>query len=213
MHRIFVSIFGETKNELLAMIENSRNFTNNFELRFDLCGDWKFKEKNLRKIFPKNATIIFTDKMSDSADEKRLRNSLISREKNNFELIDFDLKNLSPDLVRDKNMFELDFLISAHLFEKFSREKTKETINKLLQIPAKFYKLAVNLDTWEDLQEFISLSKNLEQGKWILAGMGKFGKISRVIFAKLGFATFAGIKNREVASGQIDIETLNNLLS
>ena len=222
MEKVFVSVFGKTKKELLAMIEISRDFTNNFELRFDLCGDWKFTEKNLRDLFPPNARVIFTDRENSSPPDE---DNFFA----GFELIDFDLKNLSPDLAYDKLLSKsgLDFLISAHLFDKFSREKTVSTIKQIQdelpllagegggEVVANLpkYKLAVNLDTWQDLEEFIKLSKNLDQEKWILAGMGEFGKISRGILAKNGFYTFASVKNHEVASGQIDLETLKNLLS
>jgi len=228
MEKVFVSVFGKTKKELLAMIEISRDFTNNFELRFDLCGDWKFTEKNLRDLFPPNARVIFTDRENNPPPDKGELEGVLNFGKN-FELIDYDLKNLSPDLAYDKLLSKsgLDFLISAHLFDKFSREKTASTIKQIqdelpllagesgsevvTNLPK--YKLAVNLDTWQDLEDFINLSKNLDQEKWILAGMGEFGKISRGILAKNGFYTFASVKNHEVAPGQIDLETLKTLLS
>lgn len=208
--KVFVSVFGKTKNELLTMIKNSRDLTNNFELRFDLCGDWKFTEKNLRELFPKDAQVIFTNRSNDLPLEKGGRGDFFA----GFELIDFDLNSPHPNLLLEgEENKENNFLISAHIFEKFSREKTEETINKLLQITAKFHKLAVNLDSAEDLFTFYNLIKKLDHKKWILAGMGEFGKISRVIFEKEGFYTFAGVKNHEVAPGQIDLETLKTLLS
>ena len=195
MKKVFVTVFGKTKKELLEMIKISRDFTKNFELRFDLCGSWKFDEKNLRALFPQKSQVIFTNR----GDENFAGFA-------NFELIDSDLDQTSPKLTADKT------LLSCHLFGEFSREKTAQTIEKLQKNPAKFYKLAVNLENFDDLCEFYNLSKNLDQKKWILAGMGDMGKISRGIFAKEGFWTFAGIKNKEVATGQIDLETLYNLI-
>ncbi len=199
MKNIFLTTFGQTKNDLQTMLKNSRNLTDSFELRFDLCGDWKNKEKSLREIFPANSQVIFTnrDKLSDPA--KFLP-------ENDFELIDLDLNNLAwqPKLKIPAEKL----VLSAHLFDEFSAEKTQETIELLQQNPAKFHKLAVWLDTeadWENLQK---ITANLPPERWILAGMGAQGTKARLFFAEKGFGTFACLPDQAVVDGQIDLATI-----
>ena len=79
-------------------------------------------------------------------------------------------------------------IISVHFFSHFSEEK-----------------IAANVDTMDDGIDFYQTTKHLDPQKWLLMGMGKYGKIYR--------GMFACVPLKSVVPGQIDFITLKTLFA
>ncbi|HHE39290.1 MAG TPA: type I 3-dehydroquinate dehydratase, partial [Candidatus Cloacimonetes bacterium] len=100
-----------------------------------------------------------------------------------------------------------DLILSYHNFSDTLRiEKLKEIINYSNSIPSKFLKIAVNIDKYSELFE-ISYLISKSNKPVIFAGMGKLGKISRLLFQQFGaVGTFVGLDFFPTANGQLTIK-------
>lgn len=201
MH-IFVPVFGKTKHDLTTMITQVSHHTNAFELRADLCGDFMFQSPSLRSLFPKNAIVLFTYRPESNPQQI---DPHITHE---YELINTDIEDINHHNTYDPTKSVLAY----HQFEPFDVTTIDTIISELTQYPAAYYKIALMLETPEDLKAFFEKTKALPHTQWILMGMGKMGKISRALFASLGFSTFACLPGQSVAPGQIEIDILNKIL-
>lgn len=200
---IFVPVFGATESDLMTMIRSAAIYTPYLELRLDLCGSFVFDpDTDLRKLFPAHCTVLYTYRS-----EKKPAGNIAPH--NGFELINVDLENISTmsAIPADKMM------LSCHHYGELLADEIQSTIDTMLTHKAKYYKIAVTIDTHAELLTFIEITQNLDKEKWILMGMGKMGEISRILLAGSGFGTFACIGEHTVASGQIDIESLTTILN
>ncbi|MDP8268520.1 MAG: type I 3-dehydroquinate dehydratase [Candidatus Tenebribacter davisii] len=97
-----------------------------------------------------------------------------------------------------------NLILSYHNFsEDIDYKKLKDIIKKLDSIPSKYIKIAVRISKYNDL---IKITKLISQTTKpvIFAGMGKLGKISRILFKHLGAdATFIGLPGNNTAEGQL----------
>lgn len=102
---------------------------------------------------------------------------------------------------------ENNLILSYHDFsEIIDFTKLKEIVRKSNSLPSGFLKIAVNIHKYSDL---IKLSQIISESKKpvIFAGMGKLGKISRILFRHLGAdATFIGLTGNPTAQGQLTPE-------
>jgi len=123
-------------------------------------------------------------------------------------------KNCLCDLeiseVVDQNILLIpknNLILSYHDFsEIIDFTKLKEIVKRSNSLPSKFLKIAVNIQKYSDL---IKLSQIISKSKKpvIFAGMGKLGKISRILFKHSGaVATFIGLPDNPTAQGQLTPE-------
>ena len=102
---------------------------------------------------------------------------------------------------------ENNLILSYHDFsEIIDFTKLKEIVKRSNLFPSKFLKIAVNIQKYLDL---IRLSQIISESNKpvIFAGMGKLGKISRILFRHLGAgATFIGLADNPTADGQLTPE-------
>ena len=97
-----------------------------------------------------------------------------------------------------------NLILSYHDFsEDIDFTKLNEIIRRSNSLSSGFLKIAVNISKYENLirlSEIISASNK----PVIFAGMGKLGKISRILFRHLGaIATFIGLTDNPTAEGQL----------
>ena len=100
-----------------------------------------------------------------------------------------------------------NLILSYHDFaEEIDFTKLEEIIRKSNTLPSRFLKIAVNISKYSDLMELSQLISDSNKPV-IFAGMGKLGKISRILFRHLSAdATFIGIPNNLTAKGQLTPE-------
>jgi len=97
--------------------------------------------------------------------------------------------------------------LSFHnLADNFKIEKIQEIIKLSNSIPSKFLKIAINIESYSDLLKIQFLISKSNKPV-IFAGMGKLGKISRVLYKHFGAeATFVGLNDFPTANGQLTIK-------
>lgn len=102
---------------------------------------------------------------------------------------------------------ENNLILSYHDFaDNIDFAKLKEIVRRSNSISSKFLKIAVNISKYSDL---INLSQFISESikPVIFAGMGKLGKISRILFKHLGAdAVFIGLADNPTAEGQLTLE-------
>ncbi|MFC1898645.1 type I 3-dehydroquinate dehydratase [Candidatus Cloacimonadota bacterium] len=114
-------------------------------------------------------------------------------------LVDLELRYYKSDIINPNNL-----ILSYHDFSaQIDFVKLEEIIQKMNETESKFVKFAVNVNSYTELlkiQELISKSNK----PVIFTGMGKLGKISRLLYKHLGAAgTFIGLNENPTATGQI----------
>ncbi|MCK5051605.1 MAG: type I 3-dehydroquinate dehydratase [Candidatus Cloacimonetes bacterium] len=120
------------------------------------------------------------------------------------------LCDLEINEITDQDILHIpknNLILSYHDFaEEIDFTKLKEIVRKSNSLPSGFLKIAVNISKYSDL---IRLSKLIPESNKpvIFAGMGKLGKISRILFRYLDAdATFIGLPNNPTAKGQLTTE-------
>lgn len=120
------------------------------------------------------------------------------------------LCDLEINEIMNQNIFSIpksNLILSYHDFsEIIDFIKLKETVRRSNSLPSKFLKIAVNISKYSDL---INLSQIISKSKKpvFFTGMGKLGKISRILFKHLGaYATFIGLTGNPTAQGQLTTE-------
>ncbi|MDP8204525.1 MAG: type I 3-dehydroquinate dehydratase [Candidatus Tenebribacter mawsonii] len=120
------------------------------------------------------------------------------------------LCDLEIRAINDSNIYSIpanNLILSYHDFSKeIDFVKLEIIIHRMNLLPSKFVKIAVNVSNYSDL---IGLKKLISKSNKpvIFAGMGKLGKISRILFNHLGaYSTFIGISDNSTAQGQLTLE-------
>ncbi len=120
------------------------------------------------------------------------------------------LCDLEINEIVDQDTFSIpenNLILSYHDFSEINDfTKLKEIVKRSNSLPSKFLKIAVNIQKYSDL---IKLSQIISDSHKpvIFAGMGKLGKISRILFKHLGAdATFIGLTSNPTADGQLTPE-------
>jgi len=114
-------------------------------------------------------------------------------------LVDYEMLLYKPESIPPNNL-----ILSYH---DFNQETDFNKLEKIIQImnstEAKFVKIAVNLNSYSELLQIHELIKTSNKPV-IFAGMGKLGKISRLLYKYLSAAgTFIGLDAMPTATGQI----------
>lgn len=113
-------------------------------------------------------------------------------------LVDLEIKNYTTKIPTE------NLIISYHNFnEIFDHNELKKIILDSNLLSAKYLKIAVNIISYNQfliLEELVSLSNK----PVILVGMGKLGKLSRLLYKHLGsVATYIADAENKTASGQL----------
>ncbi len=163
-------------------------------------------------------TLTNTDeKKIKSADEINSKNEVTFKDKINYYqmliqkyncLVDCEIKFLKHELAQifTNKINSRNLILSFHDFnENINYKKLEYFINLSNSVPSKFLKIAVNINNYSDfskLKLFISRS----QKPVLLVGMGKLGKISRLLYPFSGsIGTYVGLYEFPTAKGQITI--------
>ncbi len=99
-----------------------------------------------------------------------------------------------------------NLILSCHSFNnKIDFGKLKKIIEKSNKIPAKFLKISLKIENYSDFTKLTEIFQKSNK-PIIFAGMGKIGKISRILHKHFGaIGTFIGIENQQTASGQLTV--------
>lgn len=200
--KICTPVIGETLKEFLINLEKVQGVSDMVELRVDNINN--LNEEDLRLIRNKTKKkSIFTC---------RKKELILSGFKLGFDYVDIDL-GLIKDLDLSKTQ-RSKTILSFHNFKKTpTMKELSEIVNNMRKFKVVVIKIATMVKNDDDLGNlFRILMSKKKYEKMIVAGMGKKGRIIRIIGPFLGsFLTFASTKYGESAHGQIDIIKMKNI--
>jgi 3-dehydroquinate dehydratase-1 len=132
------------------------------------------------------------------------------------DLIDVELRSLNrfSGLVELAESVGKGVIISFHDFEKTpSLEELQEKVDRCRLKKNQIFKVASNVSQWADVETLIRLLQQNPQLRIAAMGMGQFGKLSRLVLARLGSCLVYGSVGEAVAPGQWPVNELARLLS
>ena len=185
--------------------EKTKKYRSKFEL-LEFRLDYKKNLQEFQENIINSKTIITIRDISEGGELKIPFSEKIKYYKkvitNHNCRVDLELIHYKKNSINPENL-----ILSYHNFsENLKVEKLQKIIKLSNSIPSKFLKIAVNINSFSDLlkiQSLISKSKKLV----IFAGMGKLGKISRILYQQIGSsATFVGLNDFPTARGQLTIK-------
>ncbi len=129
-----------------------------------------------------------------------------------------EVKSFQQEPDKMKDFLNTNLILSEHNFTECpNRKETEKIIDDMEKIKAKFKgkvikKIAVKFNSFEDnykILPFLTEEKNF--GNVIMLGMGKYGKLSRVLNHYFGFLTYVCLEEK-TAEGQLSVDEFGEIL-
>jgi len=188
------------------------------ELRIDLLYRFPADLEALvaRVPFPKIVTVRDASEGGANAIPEKTRLELFEHWLPLCDLLDVELNSLSrfSDLIREADSASKEVIVSFHDFVK--TPSLEELQGMLDRCPARsnhIFKVATNVAQWSDVETLIRLVERNSESRVAAMGMGKLGKLSRLVLARLGSCLAYGSLGEAVVPGQWPVTELARLLS
>lgn len=174
----------------------------------------------IQKVFSQPIPLIATYRPVGKTDFERTK-VLIQAIESGAQYVDIEIeskKNFRKEIMDQARKAGCQIIISYHNFD-YTPDKIylKKIVKNCMKTEAHIAKLACQVKSSQDNAQILSLYDSFPQywGKLIALGMGEAGKITRIAAPFLGapFTYTAWEKGQELASGQIDFKTLNQIHS
>jgi len=165
---------------------------------------------------PKIATVRDPNEGGANALPEKTRLELYQRWLPLCDLIDVELRSLSrfSGLIEQAESAGKGVIISFHDFKKTpSLEELQEKLDRCRLKKTQIFKVASNVSRWLDVETLIQLLQQNPESRIAAMGMGEFGKLSRLVLARLGSCLVYGSVGEAVAQGQWPVGELSRLLS
>jgi 3-dehydroquinate dehydratase I len=188
------------------------------ELRFDRLPPSSDRLPSLvRELpFPKIATVRDPIEGGANSIPESARFSLFERWLPVCDFLDVELRNLErfSKLIQEAESTGKEVIVSFHDFAKTpALEKLQEMLDRSGRGPNRIFKVATTVSHWSDVEVLIKLIQNNLEFRVAAMGMGAFGKLSRLVLARLGSCLAYGSIGAAVISGQWPVTQLSGLLS
>jgi 3-dehydroquinate dehydratase-1 len=212
---------------IVAVIASLRDFEEILNVpvaHFDLCElriDRLYRlpvdlEAFVGKVpIPKIATVRDPKEGGANAIPEGMRRELFEHWLPRCDLIDIELGSLPrfSDLVQEAESAGKGVIVSFHDFVKTpSLEELQEKLDRSRPGKSRIFKVATNVAQWSDVETLINLVQRNPESRVAAMGMGEFGKLSRLVLARLGSCLVYGSVGEAVAPGQWPITELARLL-
>jgi len=215
--KICIPVIGRNLEEFLENLNKIQKICDCVELRVDYIKNLKIKDIEVIKNEVKKEAI-FTCRKKDeggkfAGSEKERLEILEKALELDFDYVDIELSSINQINLSAKNK-EAKIICSYHNFKKTPDYKELEIIaNQMREYKASVLKIATMSHNEEDNRKLFKLLLNkCKEEKMIVLGMEEVGKITRILLPLLGgYLTYANIDSSEIASGQINIEELENI--
>ena len=202
-------------NQLLAW---SAKHIDLCELRIDrLYGSSANLEALSSKVsIPKIATVRDPSEGGANGLPEATRLELYERWLPHCDLVDIELSNLSrfSAFIEQAESEGKEMIFSFHDFEKTpSLEVLQGMLDHCCLRQNQIFKVATNVEHWSDVETLVHLIERNPEARVAAMGMGKFGKLSRLVLARLGSCLTYGSIGESVVPGQWPVSELARLLS
>jgi 3-dehydroquinate dehydratase I len=213
---------------IVAVIASLRDFEEILKLppaHFDLCElriDRMYRsgadlEVLAGKVpFPKIATVRDPNEGGENAIPESRRLELFQHWLPLCDLVDVELRSLPrfSALVQQAESAGKDVIVSFHDFVKTpSLEELEELLDRCRPGKTQIFKVATNVAQWSDVETLIHLVQRNPEARIAAMGMGDFGKLSRLVLARLGSCLVYGSVGEAVVPGQWPVTELARFLS
>jgi 3-dehydroquinate dehydratase-1 len=188
------------------------------ELRIDrLSGSSANLETLAAKIpVPKIATVRDPSQGGANGLPEATRLELFERWLPHCNLVDIELSNLSrfSALIDRAETEGKEIIFSFHDFGKTpSLQELQGMLDHCHLRQNQIFKVATNVEHWSDVETLIHLIERNPEARVAAMGMGKFGKISRLVLGRLGSCLTYGSIGESVVPGQWPVNELARLLA
>jgi 3-dehydroquinate dehydratase I len=197
--KICTPVIGRTLKEFLKNLDKVQEISEMVELRVD----------NIKNISNKDLMLIRKKTVKESIFTCRDKDIILQAFKLGFDCIDVELSLfLSLDLSKRA---KTKVILSFHNFNKTPDiQELTRVVNRMRECKVGIIKIATKINKDRDIKNLLQLllTKKKEE-KMIIVGMGKRGRIIRILSPLLGsFLTYASTNYGKSAQGQIDINKL-----
>lgn len=188
------------------------------ELRMDLLTAEPIEESEyLRSLpFPKILTIRDPSEGGRKGLSEKERLNIFGKLLPHVDYIDIELCNFSlySAVIAAARSSGKQLIVSVHDFERTPSEEQMERWAKETetQYPGAIFKISAQLTRWEEMVRLGNFLVNQSRIKVAAMGMGPFGKISRLLFARLGSELIYAACGEALVPGQWDLRTLRSIL-
>ena len=189
------------------------------ELRMDLLITEQIQQHEYLKPlrFPKILTIRDPREGGQESLSENERVNLFGELLPHVDYIDIELRNFSlyADLIAAARTSAKQLIVSVHDFEKTPGVEQMErwADETESRSPDAIFKISVKLSRWEEMVRLGNFLVNQSRSRVAAMGMGPLGKISRLLFARLGSELTYASCGEPVVPGQWDFRTLRSILS
>jgi 3-dehydroquinate dehydratase-1 len=188
------------------------------ELRIDrLYGSSANLEALVAKIpIPKIATVRDPSEGGANGLPEATRFELFERWLPHCNLVDVELSNLSrfSAFIEQAESEGKEIIFSFHDFGKTPPlEELQGMLDGCRLRKNQIFKVATNVGQWSDVETLIHLIERNPAARVAAMGIGKFGKLSRLVLARLGSCLTYGSIGDSVVPGQWPVSELARLLS
>lgn len=216
--RICIPVIGKSMGEFIDNMRIAQSVSNLIELRVDFIEDIKLQDiAQIKRNIDQES--IFTCRRRNEGGQfqgsevKRI--AIIEKALNlGFDYIDIELSTLNENQLDLSKKGKTKLIVSFHNFEETPNEDVlRAIIENMKKYQPDIIKIATQVIKPEDnyklfrlmLTEMVDLQR-------IIIGMGKLGKITRIVGPVLGcYLTFASVQDQISAQGQIDINQLRKI--
>jgi 3-dehydroquinate dehydratase len=189
------------------------------ELRMDLLITEQIQPQRYLKPlpFPRILTIRDPKEGGKHGLSENQRVNLFAELLPHVDYIDIELRNfgLYADVVAAARTSAKQLIVSVHDLEKTpDAEQMEGWANETEErSPDAIFKISVKMSRWEEMVRLGNFLVNQSRIRVAAMGMGPLGKISRLLFARLGSELTYAACGEAVVSGQWDFRTLRSILS
>jgi len=216
------------KSAIVAVIASLRDFDEISSLpvtRFDLCelriDLLSALSADLEALIgkvpgPKIVTVRDPNEGGANAIPEMTRLELFQRWLPFCDLVDVELGNLNrfSGLVEQAESAGKAVIVSFHDFVKTpSLEELQEMLDRCHPAKTQVFKVATRVAQWSDVETLVRLVQCNPESRVAAMGMGEFGKLSRLVLARLGSCLVYGSVGVAVVPGQWPVSELARLLS
>jgi 3-dehydroquinate dehydratase-1 len=188
------------------------------ELRIDLLHQYSIDLNELTEaiVVPKIVTV--RDPIEGGAASLRedVRRALLRQWSPVSTYIDIELRNLNrfSHLIADAESAGKGIIVSFHDFNGTPRlEALQEQLEQSHITENRIFKVATRVSQWSDVVTLVDLLEKNRHLRIAAMGMGKLGKLSRVILARMGSCLIYGSLGKAVAPGQWPCMQLKEILT
>lgn len=215
--KICVPVTGQNLDDFLENLNKIEKVCDFVELRVDYIENLKLEDVEVIAREVKMESIFTCRKKEEGGkfegSEKERLKIIEKAMYKNFDHVDIELSSVDQINLSEKDN-QTKIICSHHDFNKTpAYEYLEEIVNHMKEKGADVFKISTMSYNEEDNKNLMKLLLNKDKSEeMIVVGMGRVGKITRILSPLLGgYLTYANVDGGVIAPGQINIRELESI--